>query len=74
MSFLISAIYTSLIYSFSVGTPNPGGEKEQPYNNCIFVYTGTGIWCFKIKIIRISKSKAFDQCLETSENCETADL
>lgn len=66
--------YTSLIYSFSVGTPNPGGEKEQPHNNSIFVYTGTGIWCFKIKIIWISKSKAFDQCFETSENRETVDL
>lgn len=66
--------YTSLTYSFSVGNPNPEGEKEQPHNNSIFVYTGTGTWCFKIEIIWTSKTKAFDQCLETSENRETVNI
>lgn len=58
--------YTSLPYSFSVGNPNPEGEKEQPHNNSIFVYTEQALM-FKIEIIWTSKTKAFDQCLETSE-------
>lgn len=63
----------SLTHSFPVETHKPGGKKEQQSTtttNSMLNYDGSNIWWLEIEITYISKSKAFDQYLETKLSVE----